>query len=111
MEKKKFNIDFVTEFEIIDDERHLVRMKMKPDPARYELQVVHGEEMYYDKYDGIYLPTRVLAEAFRGMTGTPIYGPAPTISDLKQYLIEAGARIQEGPNSIGSLGSTLQTII
>ncbi len=96
MESPKIRIDFKTEeFEWIDKEKGLYRMRMVPDPDRYEKRTINGEEGYFDKSDGSFLPTKVIAEAARHMVGLPIYAPRPTIKSLPQYFGEARKRIGE----------------
>ncbi len=96
MEKPKIRIDLkIEEFEWIDQEKGLFRVRMVPDPARYEKRVLNGEEGYLDKSDGSFLPNRVIAQAAPQMSGLPIYAPRPTIANLPQYFAESRKRIGE----------------
>ena len=100
MEKKKIRIDFKTEeFEFIDKEKGLFRMRMVPDPARYEKRSLNGKEGYFDKFDGTFLSTEVIARAAREMGGLPIYAPRPSIQNLPEYFAQARKRIEESLES------------
>jgi adenylate cyclase len=95
MEERKFRIDFVTvNFRWIDEEKGIFEGSMIPDPTRYERRTENGEEGYLDKYDNIFIPARVIAEAAEHMNGLPIYAPPPSIRDLNKYFEEAQRRIQ-----------------
>src|SRR5207253_3395057 len=74
-------------------------MRMKPDPARYEICVIQGEEGYYDKLDDVFISMNVLAETYKGLSGLPIYGPTPSLGDLNLYWLRARDRIKEALQS------------
>jgi hypothetical protein len=91
-EKGRFRLDMIVEWTIIDEAKGLFRGRMIPDPARYEERTVNGEDGYYDRYDNIFFPKRVLAEAAPSLAGKPIYAPQ-SIDDLDQYFRDAVQRI------------------
>ncbi len=105
IEKRKVRIDLKTvEFQFIDKEKGLFRVRMVPDPARYEKGTSNGEDGYFDKSDGSFLPTRIVAQAAKELVGTPIYAPRPSIQNLPQYFAEARKRIQESLETEVELG-------
>jgi len=99
MEKKRLRIDMKVDVKVIDEKKHLISMRMVPDPERYEKRTISDEEGYYDKYDNIFIPFEVFAKGVETLAGTPIYAPAPSIRDLKQYFAEASERVTKSLES------------
>jgi class 3 adenylate cyclase len=93
MEKKRFRLDFMTKFRVIDEKKGLYDVTMVPDPARYEKRTINGEDGYFDKYDKIFISWNTIAKAAEQAGSLPLYAPAPSIRDLKQHFGEAKERI------------------
>lgn len=70
---KEFRIDYKFEFvEKIDD--HL-RVGFVLDPERYESKTIDGEEGYWDKFDDIFIPLKLLEDMISSMEDSPLFFP------------------------------------
>jgi class 3 adenylate cyclase len=98
MEKKRLRMDFKVEWQVIDEERHVFKAMMVPDPDRYERRTINGKEGYFDKQDKLFFSDEVLASAAKTLAGKPIYAP-PTTPDLEQYFGDAKRRIEQSLES------------
>lgn len=78
-------VDFVKEILSIDEESGTIRFAIKPDPRRYEKRMVDGKELYCDKFLGFSFDWVELADASKGLVGSPIHHLQPALKNSKVY--------------------------
>ncbi len=79
-------IDFVLEVIAGGDDRYTFRVRLKPDPERYEWHERDGERWLFDKLDGTYYPPRVLQDLAEQMAGQPIYYCQQEVGEAQAYI-------------------------
>lgn len=99
-EKKKLRLDFViTDVEVIDEKKGLVRFRAIPDPRVWEKRIVNGEDGYWHKIDHIFLSNKELAKAAPTLKDKPIGVESIGIKDKDEYLRRSKKRIEGKPES------------
>ena len=94
--KKSIRMDFIQESVHIcelPDGSPGFEAKLRLDPEKYDEIEVDGEKAYRDKYTGMVIPLKVIAESAEGLKGVPIYCSPPKQNDASIYLREAKAEL------------------
>jgi len=84
--RKPFRMDFVNEMISFDEKTGKLKGRLIPNPERYDFKIIDGEEGYYDRFDDIFIPVRVLKKAAPQMVGMPIYFSPPKIANADAYI-------------------------
>lgn len=93
--KKTFRMDFVLEVISFDEKTGRLVGRLIPNPERYDLKLINGEEMYFDKFDNAFIPIRELKRAASQLKGMPIYFSPPKIASADEYISERIHQIHE----------------
>ncbi len=78
--------DFVSEVISFDEETHIARFRMKPDPRRYDEIEQDGETLYIDKYLKTAFTLDVMLGGFE--PGLPSYALSSSIGSTAEYADE-----------------------
>lgn len=82
-----FRMDFNVEVIEKTDDGYFI-LKYAPDPNRYSLKRINGEEGYWDNFDEIFIPLDEISKMVESVKNCPIYYPHKTIEDIKTYTQE-----------------------
>ncbi|MBI2971028.1 MAG: adenylate/guanylate cyclase domain-containing protein [Candidatus Aenigmarchaeota archaeon] len=90
-------MDFIQEIVNVDEEKRILRVKLIPDPERYEIKEIDGEKGFYDKFDHVFIPLKAMEESFKKSGPTPLYYSPRRFNDTLEYI---KSRIQEIRNHL-----------
>jgi class 3 adenylate cyclase len=79
-------IDFVSETKILDEDKRIVQVTMRPDPRRYEQFTEGCEVKWRDKYMGFVFGREILEQAALQAPGTPVFYSPQKIASADEYV-------------------------
>ena len=81
--RRPMRADFISEVESFDETTGVARMRMEPDPRRYDKVERNGETHYVDKYLRTAFTLEVMASG--AWAGVPSYSFQPRIQSTLDY--------------------------
>jgi hypothetical protein len=89
----------ITDVEVIDEKKGLIKFTVIPDPRIWERRTVNGKSGYWHKIDSIFLSDKELAKAAPTVKGKPIGVESIGLKNKDEYLRRSKKRIEEKPES------------
>ena len=78
--------DFVIVKRSTDDATRTATFALKPDPLRYETRIIDGETFYYDRFDDVLIPDRMVSEMLEKAPGLPFNSASQRVGDAATYV-------------------------
>lgn len=68
---------------------------LRPNPERYDLIERNGERLFFDRFDGVVIPERILTEALKKAGSMPFAFRPPRITNAIDYVTSRQSAIEE----------------
>lgn len=95
--RRPMRADFISEVERFDETTGIARIRMQPDPRRYNKEERDGETLYVDKYLGTAFSLDVMATG--ALAGVPSYSFEPRIGSTIDYAAARQAALENEMSS------------
>lgn len=92
-DKNLYRIDLIQEVEWYDEKTHQMKLKLTPNPERYEWKTVGGTEYLCDKFEKIMFSKETFAKFIQSMKGKGLYWVKPDIDNIIDYINERVPKI------------------
>lgn len=84
--RARARMDFKTEILSLNEENHVVTMRMTPEPRRYDRVEKDDQTFFLDRYLGYLISEEDMNRAMKEqMSGLPLYALSPTIDSAPNY--------------------------
>ncbi len=94
-DNKLFRMDLLQEIEWYNEKTHRMKVKLTPNPERYDWKIINGKKVLCDKFEDIQIPEDVYSKIMSDMKGKGLYYVKPTITSNLEYIQNRIPKIQQ----------------
>jgi len=92
---KIYRMDLLQEVEWYDEKTHRMKVKLTPNPERYDWKIINGKKVLCDKFEDMRIPEDVYFKIMSDMKGKGLYYVKPTITSNLEYIQNRIPKIQQ----------------